>query len=55
MMISCTQEFDGTPIHFMPWICSDNYERSMRSIQMTSAQICMAHFEINGFEMHKGH
>ena len=39
----------------MPWICSDNYERSMRSIQMTSAQICMGHFEINGFEMHKGH
>ena len=51
----CTQEFDGTAIHFMPWICSDNYERSMRSIQMTSAQICMGHFEINGFEMHKGH
>lgn len=51
----CTEEFDGTPIHFMPWICSENYERSMRSIEMTSAQVCMGHFEINGFEMHKGH
>ena len=51
----CTQEFDGTGIHFMPWICSDNYERSMRSIQSTYAQVCMGHFEINGFEMHKGH
>ena len=51
----CTVEFDGVPIHFMPWICQDNYERSMRSVQMTSAQICMGHFEINGFEMHKGH
>ena len=51
----CTVEFDGVPIHFMPWICQDNYTRSMRSIEMTSAQICMGHFEINGFEMHKGH
>ena len=37
----CTEEFDGTGIHFMPWICSDNYERSMRSIEMTYAQVCM--------------
>ena len=51
----CTEEFDGTGIHFMPWICTDNYERSMRSVEMTYAQVCMGHFEINGFEMHQGH
>jgi DNA repair exonuclease SbcCD nuclease subunit len=50
-----TEEFDGVGIHLMPWICADNYTQSMRSIEMTYAQICMGHFEINGFEMHKGH
>ena len=50
-----TEEFDGTGIHFMPWICAENYAQSMRSIDMTYAQICMGHFEINGFEMHAGH
>ena len=50
-----TEEFDGLGIHLMPWICADNYTQSMRSIEMTHAQICMGHFEINGFEMHKGH
>ena len=50
-----TEEFDGVPIHFMPWINAENYERAMKSIEMTSAQICMGHLELNGFEMHAGH
>jgi len=51
----CTEEFDGVGIHFMPWINAENYERAMRSIQSTYAQICMGHLELNGFEMHAGH
>lgn len=50
-----TVEFDGTSIHLMPWICTDNYAESMASVKETSAQVCIGHFEINGFEMHKGH
>lgn len=38
----------------MPWICSENYTRSMQELKVTSATICMGHFEIQGFTMHRG-
>lgn len=38
----------------MPWICADNYQRSMEEIQNTSATLCMGHFEIDGFSMNRG-
>lgn len=38
----------------MPWICADNYEQSMAELKNTSASICMGHFEIAGFAMHRG-
>lgn len=38
----------------MPWICADNYARSMDEIKGTSAMLCMGHFEIAGFAMHRG-
>jgi len=50
-----TVEFDGTPICFLPWICSDNYAHTMNHIKETKAQVAMGHLEINGFEMHAGH
>ena len=51
----CTEEFDGTPIHLLPWINVENYDSVVRGIAMTSAQICMGHLEVNGFEMMAGH
>lgn len=38
----------------LPWICADNYERSMEELKMTSATLCMGHLEIAGFAMHRG-
>lgn len=38
----------------MPWICADNYEESMQNLINTQAEICMGHFEIAGFTMHRG-
>jgi len=38
----------------MPWICADNYEQSMLELKHTSATLCMGHFEIAGFAMHRG-
>ena len=38
----------------MPWICPENYERSMDEIKNTKATYCMGHFEIDGFVMHPG-
>lgn len=48
------QDFDGTNILLMPWICSGNYIDSMAMLETAKAQIVFGHFEINGFEMYKG-
>jgi DNA repair exonuclease SbcCD nuclease subunit len=45
---------NGTPICMMPWICPDNYQQSLDEIKNTKAEICMGHFEIAGFTMHRG-
>lgn len=41
-------------ICMMPWICPENYEDSMALLKNTDASICMGHFEIAGFAMHRG-
>ena len=38
----------------IPWICADNYDRSMEEIKNTTATVCMGHFEIEGFQMYRG-
>jgi DNA repair exonuclease SbcCD nuclease subunit len=49
-----TIEVDGTAICMMPWICTENYDESINVINTTEADICMGHFEIAGFAMHRG-
>lgn len=44
----------GCKILMMPWICSDNYDRCMKIIQETDAQVLFGHLELKGFEMYKG-
>ena len=43
-----------TDITLLPWVCSDNYERCIKHINETPAQILFGHLELAGFEMHKG-
>ena len=45
---------DGTSICMMPWICPENYQESLDHIKNTKAEVCMGHFEIAGFAMHRG-
>jgi DNA repair exonuclease SbcCD nuclease subunit len=45
---------DGTSICMMPWICPENYQDSIDEMKNTKAEICMGHFEIAGFAMHRG-
>ena len=45
---------DGTSICMMPWICPENYQESLDHMKNTKAEICMGHFEISGFTMHRG-
>jgi DNA repair exonuclease SbcCD nuclease subunit len=45
---------DGVDICMMPWICPENYQQSIDHMKATKADICMGHFEIAGFAMHRG-
>lgn len=49
-----TIDVDGIAICMMPWICPENYDESINTINTTNADICMGHFEIAGFAMHRG-
>jgi DNA repair exonuclease SbcCD nuclease subunit len=42
------------PICFVPWICPDNFQESIETINTSNAEICMGHFEIAGFAMYRG-
>lgn len=49
-----TIKVNDTSICMMPWICPENYEESIQMLSNTEADICMGHFEIAGFAMHRG-
>lgn len=46
--------FGDTKILIIPWICPENEQQVFEAIKATDAQICIGHFEIQGFEMHQG-
>ena len=48
-------DFEGCQIMLSPWISQSNYGESLKAFEKTRAQILMGHFEIQGFEMMKGH
>ena len=50
-----TINYDGLDILMLPWICDDNYDKTLRVITETDAEVCMGHLELNGFEAHPGH
>lgn len=50
----CTKEFDNVPIDFVPWICDENEAEILQQLNDTKSQICLGHFEIDGFEMDRG-
>ena len=50
-----TVDFDSVPILLLPWICDENYERTLGVVTESNATICMGHLELNGFEAHPGH
>ena len=50
-----TIDICGYDVCMMPWICADNYVDSMNELKSSVAPVCMGHFEIDGFEMYRGH
>ena len=49
-----TINLDNVPICMVPWICPENYVDCLKEVEDTSADLCMGHFEIAGFAMHRG-
>jgi predicted phosphodiesterase len=47
-------QFDSCKILFLPWICSENKEETMRLISSTDATVAFGHLEISGFAMYRG-
>ena len=47
-------EFDGCKMLFVPWICPENYDETMKMIEKTDAQVLMGHLEVKGFTMYRG-
>jgi len=45
---------EGRKILMLPWINSENREKTLKLIEETDAEICMGHLELNGFEVTPG-
>ena len=44
-------DFDGTKILMMPWINPENETQSLHTLNTAEADVCMGHFDLNGFRM----
>ena len=44
-------DFDGTKILMMPWINPENEAHSLHTLNTAEADVCMGHFDLNGFRM----
>ena len=47
-------ELDRTSVVLLPWICDDNINETMQTVNSTKAQVAFGHLELTGFEMYKG-
>ena len=43
----------GIDMTLIPWICSDNYDETLKVIQKSNAKIAMGHLELRGFYVNK--
>jgi len=48
-------EVGGLSILLVPWINSENKEKSISMIKKSSSPVCMGHLELNGFRATPGH
>ena len=45
---------DRHKVLYLPWICGENYDRTMAKISETDAKTCFGHFEFAGYDMLPG-
>ena len=46
---------DNLNVLLVPWINSDNEEKSVSLINKSTAPVCMGHLELKGFRVHRGY
>lgn len=47
-------DFEDKKFLMLPWICPENEKQCLDAINTTTADVVAGHFEITGFEMHRG-
>jgi DNA repair exonuclease SbcCD nuclease subunit len=47
-------EIDGKDMLLIPWVCRENEEIVLETVNKSNAEFVFGHFEFNGFEMHRG-
>ena len=50
-----TISIDGTLIDLIPWINSENYDKTIKFIENSKSQILFGHLEVEGFAMYKNY
>ncbi len=43
----------GIDMTFIPWICSENYDETLKVIKKSKAKVAMGHLELQGFRVNK--
>ena len=43
----------GIDMTFIPWICSENYDETLKVIQKSKAKVALGHLELKGFRVNK--
>ena len=42
-------DIGGTSILFVPWICAENYDKSLKTIRNSTSKVAMGHLELSGY------
>jgi DNA repair exonuclease SbcCD nuclease subunit len=48
-----TIKVGGLDIMMLPWICSENYDETLKQIKKSKAKIAMGHLELQGFRVNR--
>ena len=48
-----TAKIGGMDIMMVPWICSENYDETLKQIKKSKAKVVMGHLELQGFRVNR--
>jgi predicted phosphodiesterase len=48
-----TTKIGGIDIMMVPWICSENYDETLKQIKKSKAKVAMGHLELQGFRVNR--